>query len=133
MHSFLESRITDPKSIDTNLVQGIFDSGQIPTIQFSAPTYSVKILEEIDDLCCLYQDKIEIRFFDHYQSEFDARILARIPNVVLLSIDCLRKIKNLEQISNLKKISRLNFGVFEFDQKEVLEILPLNKLKHLTM
>ena len=91
------------------------------------------MLAEINNLCLAHRAKIEVRFFGHYQSEFDAQILAQIPDVVHLSVDSLRKIRNVKQISCLKKVCYLSFGVFEFDQPEILEMLPLDRLKQFSI
>ena len=85
----------------------------------------------MDRACEYFGDRLEVRFYAHYQSVFDAKVLARIPHVRFLSLDCLRRIVNEDEIARLPALERFLFGVFEYDRPELLKTLDLGRLKRL--
>lgn len=124
-------RINDPESISDVNIKDILDAGEHPVIQFCEPSYNVKLLKHIDDLCFKYGELLEVRFYGHYTVGFDATWLSNIPNVVNLSVDCLTEIENIEHLYSLENLKILSFGVFEFSDKDFLSHLNLAGLQEL--
>lgn len=127
----LDDRITDPTEIDRSAIRVILQAGRTPTIQFSEPGYDQKLLAEVDDLCRIHAEKIEVRFYGHYSSTFDAAWLSYIPNVRWLSLDCLYGITSLEHLSRLQHLRSLSLGIHELDVPDILSSLNLENLTDL--
>lgn len=127
----ITERLTDPPKIDPAHVAGILASGKTATIQFSKPCYNAEILSQIDALCLQYGNVIEVRFYGHYSSIFDASHLALISNVQWLSIDCLMRITAIEHLFRLTKLRRLSIGVFELDLPEILAQIHMTDIREL--
>ena len=133
MNSIFEDRIDNPKFVDRKRIEGLLNRGLRPTIQFSEPCYSSELLAQVNEACISYKEKLEVRFYGFYQNGFDASALAQIPDVAWLSVDCLMRISNVEQISELNQLRKLSFGVFEFNDSKILEKLNLRKLENLSL
>ncbi len=128
-----DSRITDPVSIDPERVEAIIDAGRMPTIQFSRPGYSQELLRAVDDLCAHLGHGLEVRFYGHHLAPFDAAVLAAIPHVRRLSVDCLSAIVNEQMIADLSALQSLSFGVYWFDNPNFLAGLNLANLRRLRL
>jgi hypothetical protein len=127
-------RITNPIRLDrAEIAQEIARLGTSVVIQFSEPCYPAHLLATINDLCGEFRDNLEVRFFGHYGSFFDADVLRHISHVRSLSVDCLTSIANAEQIGRLPALSTLSFGVFEFADAHFLESLDLGTIERLTL
>lgn len=124
-------RINDPESISDINIKDILDAGEYPVIQFCTPVYNSQLLKQIDGLCFKYGASLEVRFYGHYSSAFDATWLSHVPNVVNLSVDCLTEIENIEHLYSLENLKILSFGVFEFSDKDFLSQLNLARLQEL--
>lgn len=128
-----DTRFTDPVQIDGGHIRTIVEAGRVPTIQFSRPGYTPELLCEIDRLCVKFGNRLEVRFYGYHQGRFDASALADLPSVRWLSVDCLDSITNERQIGELPLLERLSFGVFRFDDAEVLRKIGVEKLIQLTL
>ncbi len=128
-----ESRITDPKAVKSADVQAILDAGWSPTVQFSKPGYSRELLRNVNRLCAEFGPTLEVRFYGHYGSGFNAKALTELPDVQWLSIDCLERISNEDELARLGELRRLSFGVHEFDRPSVLNSLEFKKLRELSL
>lgn len=125
----MNNRISDPIEIpSTRTLAKMFNLG-LPTIQFSKPDYTDDQLKKVNALCKVFGAKLEVRFYGHYGTTFDASVLKSLPDAKWLSIDCLDAIDNIEDLYRHKSLSKLSFGVFNFDDPNFL--IKLN-LKHLT-
>lgn len=130
----IESRINNPREISGRMVEAIFASGHTPTVQFSgASSYSPDILRKLNRLCGVHGDKLEVRFYGHYEGSFDAAILSHLPDVACLSVDCLMQIENEQAITRLRRLGRLSFGVFRFDKPDFLAQLDVTQLTELRL
>ncbi len=129
----IEARINDPSNIDRNAVRAIIEAGRTPTIQFSKPGYSPELLRKVNDACGEFGETLEVRFYGHYGGQFDAGVLAHIPDASWLSVDCLTEIVNERQIAKLSSLKRLSFGVYKFDDPKFLEQLDVGKLDRLAL
>lgn len=103
-------------------------------VQFShAGAYTPHLLRALNDICRESSDWLEVRFYGHYGSSFDAAVLRELPDVKTLSLDCLNNILNEDVLLGLQRLSALHFGVFEFDRPDLLERLDLRRLTSLTL
>lgn len=122
-------RLNNPTSIASIEISGkLTERGKL-TIQFDNPdAYPISLLQILNDICRQSTDQLEVRFYGHYKTGFDAAILRELPDVKNLSLDCLLTIRNEDMISNLGNLSKLHFGVFEIDRPEFLNSLDLSAL-----
>ncbi|SKB35135.1 hypothetical protein SAMN05660776_0632 [Salegentibacter holothuriorum] len=117
----MQRRIDNPKNIDHKLIESQLKEGNHVFIQFSDEVYSRKLLSTLNKLCSKYDKNFSIRFYGHYSKTFDCDILKNIPNVKSLYIDCIIKVKNLNQVSNLKNLESLSLGIYELEETEILD------------
>ena len=111
----------------------ILGRGVNPTIQFSKPGYSPGLLQEINNLCSEYGENLEVRFYGHYSDTFDASVVRHLPDVHWLSVDCLMRICNADEIARIRNLRKLSFGVYEFDNPDFLATLNLTQLRRLAL
>ena len=129
----VEARINDPSTVDREAVLAILDRGVTPTVQFSHRGYTPALLEQINKLCVEFGERIEVRFYGHYDDSFDASALAPLRDVRWLTIDCLMSVVNGVWIDDLPPLTRFSFGVHGFDDPALLEKLDLSRLTHLRL
>lgn len=125
----MEERWTDVRVPDRAKIGELIRSGTKLILQYSKPPYATPLLRTLNDLCEKHGDKITVRFYGHYSSCFDARILKHLPSVVNLVMDCLRSAIHLEEVWDLRKLRSLSLGVYELDRSD---ILSGENLRHLT-
>ncbi len=127
-------RVSNPKDLSPSEVVAACEGRKRFTVQFSDPeAYPPATIEALNEACSLAGDQIEVRFFGHYGTAFDASVLRQIPAVRNLSLDCLSHITFEDHIGRLPSLVRLNFGVFEFDRPEFLETLQIERLWRLAL
>ncbi len=126
-------RTTDPTALDQVAIRAAIDDGRTPVIQFSEPPGSSGLLRTLNQLCIELGDRIQVRFFGYYGRRYDASVLSSLPDVRWLSVDSLDQIENESHLCRLEKLTRLAFGVYNFDHPRFLEHLPLENLTHLTL
>ena len=131
--TLLENRITDPKRISREHLEEFLGRGVSPTIQFSKPGYSRRLLKTVNKYCAEYGDKLEVRFFGHCSDAFDASVLKHLPDVQWLSVDCLLRINSEDTIAWLPKLRKLSFGVYHFDSPGFLATLNLSQITRLAL
>lgn len=129
----MQNRITDPRLVSGRHIDKILAKGGRPTIQFSMPGYSPRVLKSVNRLCRKFGDRLEVRFYGHYSAAFDAAVLAMLPDVQWLSIDCLLRVENIENVYALGNLHKLSFGVYEFDNPDFLSGLNLGSMKSMTL
>lgn len=127
-------RINDPLSISPEEVAGAAASREGLVVQFSEPsTYPERLLHDLNEACRLAGSRLQVRFYGHYRSRFDAAVLRHLPEMRSLAADCLMRIENEDEIGKLPKLERLSFGVFELDRPDFLHSLDLGRLTRLTL
>ncbi|MDX2411321.1 MAG: hypothetical protein QNK34_05125 [Woeseiaceae bacterium] len=129
----LENRITDPQKVSREHLNEVLGRGVNPTIQFSNPGYSPRLLKKVNKLCAEYGDKLEVRFYGHDSGAFDASILEFLPDAQWLSVDCLMSIDNEGAIASLPNLRKLSFGVYHFDNPSFLATLNLAQISRLAL
>ncbi|MEP1229440.1 MAG: hypothetical protein ABJG88_02070 [Litorimonas sp.] len=127
------SRITNPDTVNEDRLLSTVGAWGLPTIQFSKPGQSKALLRSINALCKVFGKKLPIRFYAHYQNDFDASVLKYLPDVQWLLVDCLQEISNPEQIFELSKLKKLSFGVYNHHTQNFLNQLDIDKLEQLTI
>ena len=85
--------------------------------------------ERINELSARWGAKFEVRFYGFYGEVFSARILHELSEVRSLCINCIHDASNLECIGELTNLKRLQLGVYELNNKELLSALPLEHLE----
>ncbi len=129
----IEARITDPVTVERDVVNAIVKSGRAPTIQFSKPGYTPELLRAVNRLCSEFEDGLEVRFFGHYHGQFDASVLTELQAARWVSVDCLTAISNEEHIGKLPLLNRLSFGVYKFDKPGFLATINVSNLRQLSL
>lgn len=107
--------------------------GTLKVIQFDHAPADPEVLRQVNSLCTQFGAKVQVRFYGFYKSKFDARIVEQIPDVVSLSVDCLKEIGYVEALADLPKLQELTFGVFEFDCPDFLRLFNLGQLNDLKL
>ena len=131
VYPYREERINDPDLIDEAHIESKVDEGIRVIIQFVKPPASDTILERLNTLCRKFGSKFEIRFYGFYGDTFDGRLLRRIPDVKVLSVDCLTRAEKFSEVSNLRSLEKLSIGVFELKELDILSSENLFSLKGL--
>jgi protein phosphatase 1 regulatory subunit 7 len=117
-------RIQDQAIIDEQILKDrLLDNDKV-IIQFSKPVYTSATLAQIDKLVSENSYRLEVRF---YNDGFDCASLDEIPNVKALSIDCVRSVKNIDNLKTLKYLNKIRLGIFELEN---LELLSFDNLKN---
>ena len=127
------SRINDPDTVNEDTLLSAVGVWGLPTIQFSKPGQSKALLKSINALCKVFGKKLPIRFYAHYQNDFDASVLEHLPDVQWLLVDCLHEISNPEKLFELPKLKKLSFGVYNYHTQDFLNQLDIGKLEQLTI
>lgn len=128
------NRITDPAAISPAEIAAAAASRAWLVVQFSAPgAYSERLLRDLNEACRMADARLQVRFFGHYRSHFDAAVLRHLPEVRNLAVDCLARIANEDEIGKLPKLERLSLGVFELDRPDFLNSLDLARLTRLSL
>lgn len=128
-----EIRITDPVSLETNLIDKELKKGKHVIVQFSKNIYNREILSELNNFCKTYDKRFGVRFYAHDYIAFDCETLEAIPDVKCLYIDCLSFANNLYALSNLYNLQKLSLGVYELKDTEILKLKSLRKITDLIL
>jgi len=126
-------RIDNPDKVTEKNVLSAKGAWGLPTIQFSEVGQSKRLLKSINALCKIFGSRLPIRFYGHYQNDFDASVLNHLPDVQWLFIDCLQNISNSDAIFQLPKLKKLSFGVYNYENPDFLNQLNLQELEQLTI
>ncbi len=128
-----EIRITDPISLDANLIDKELKEGYHVIVQFSKNIYGREILLEINELCKRYDKNFGVRFYAHDYTVFDCETLELLTDVKCLYIDCLSFVENLYVLSNLINLQKFSLGVYELKDTEILKLNSLKEIADLTL
>jgi protein phosphatase 1 regulatory subunit 7 len=116
-----EIRITDPASLDGNLIDKELKKGKHVIVQFSRNIYNCEILSELNDFCKNYDKSFGVRFYGHDYTAFDCETLEAISDIKCLYIDCISIANNLYVLGSLSNIQKLSLGVYELKETELWE------------
>ncbi len=126
-------RINDPSSINLDEIRNKVKEDYRVVVQFSQIGYTESLLKELNELTKSFGRNLEIRFYGHYSGEFDASVLRSIPDAPSVSIDCLRKARNLDVLSTLRNLKEFCFRVFELEETDLLSIDAIHGVEHLIL
>lgn len=107
--------------------------GRHTVAQYVKPPYPPEVLAELNRLSPLYGERLEVRFFGHYGSAFDCAVLAQLPDVERLSVDCLSRVEHIEHLADLRRLRHLSLGVFDLADGSILNAPNLRRLVSLTL
>ncbi len=128
------NRVTNPEAISPKEIAQACEQREHLVVQFSeSEAYSAAKLQLLNEACVLAQDRLQVRFYGHYGTQFDAAVLRHLPEARNVAVDCLRKIVNEDEIGQLPKLKDLSFEVFEFDRPDFLQTLDLGRLARLVL
>ncbi|UTV60513.1 hypothetical protein [Burkholderia arboris] len=134
MVQVFDGRMTNPETISpTEIAHACEQHGRV-VVQFSKPdAYGPDILQSLNEACRLAGDRLQVRFYGHYQTSFDAAMLRQLPETRDLSVDCLTEIVHEEEIGRLPGLKRLGFGVFNLNRPDFLDTIELGRLERLML
>jgi len=124
-------RIDNPSQVRAADIASHINQGNRVIVQFSRPATD-SLLRSVNKLCRRFGEQLTVRFYAHYGSPFDCRVLRRIPSAASLSIDC-EKARHIEELASFEQLRELHLGVFELNQPEILAGLCLGELRSLTL
>ena len=87
----------------------------------------------VQDACVALGEGLEVRFFDHFEEEFDASVLDDLPGIRRLSVDGLPIVRHAEAVGRLPRLTSLRFGPRRVDDARVLSALGVNRLEEFTL
>jgi len=128
-----QHRIDDPAEIDATSIAAHVSAGSRVIVQYSKPGYCTQHLESLNALARIHKRNLEIRFYGHYSSGFDASVLRSIPDVQSLSVDCLMSASNLNALSCIHELKELSLGVYDLDDKNILTKCDLGSVEDLAL
>ncbi|WP_452227743.1 hypothetical protein [Lacinutrix sp. MEBiC02404] len=126
-------RLTNPENIDKSFIESEIESGNNVIIQFDEITYNDGILSDLNILAKKLDRNFEIRFYGHDKKTFDCKTLLKVNNVKNLSINCLKKVKNLNELSKLEHLEKLIIGIDDFKETEILNSDNFKSIQELNL
>ena len=84
-------------------------------------------------LCAEHGPRLTIRFYGHYDDDFDAETVKLFPEARSLVVNCLSEAANLDAIGSLTNLTSLGLGVHGYKGKDLLHALPLENLDYLCL
>ena len=111
----------------------VLSSGGEAVLQFADLPYPRELLDSINGLCREFGQRLEVRFYGHYGSEFDFGVLEAIPDVANLATDCLQRATNVETLRSLTQLRQLSFGVYEYESTDLLDLLDPSRVQELSL
>ena len=87
----------------------------------------------IQEACAGLGDGLEVRFYDHFEDEFDASVLDDLHEIRRLSIDGLPIVRYAEAVGRLPKLTSLRFGPHRVDDARILSALGVHRLVDFTL
>lgn len=125
-------RVTDPKVLSpVEIMNACAQRGHL-VVQFSRPeAYPPAILQSLNEACRLTEGHLQVRFYGHYGTQFDAAVLRQLPETRDLAVDCLSEIVNEEEVGRLTNLKCLSLGVFELNRPDLLDTIDLGQLTRL--
>ncbi|MCC2960348.1 hypothetical protein LK540_07880 [Massilia sp. IC2-278] len=125
------TRIDSPDSIDRNAIHSLIEGGEHVVIQFAhASQADGALLQELNAACREFGDALEVRFYSH---PVDCRVLAHLPEVRSLSLDCLQTVSHFDSVQTLQHLARLRIGIYELDAPDFLAWPNLHRLTRLDL
>ncbi|WP_426076073.1 hypothetical protein [Janthinobacterium sp. PSPC3-1] len=125
--------IQNPAELDAAEIGAAIAAGRQVLVQFDTLGEPEPLLPELDALAATHGAALTIRIYGYDPRVFDTRILRALPHVASLSIDCHRNALYLETLGELHHLKRLDLGVYELAQTDILQLENLHGLEHLSL
>lgn len=90
-------------------------------------------LNRIQQSCSQLGDRLEVRFYDHFDDVFDASVLDHLNQIRCLAIDGLPIVQNAEAVGRLPRLVSLRFGPRRAGDSRVLTALGVHRLADFTL
>jgi len=90
-------------------------------------------LDRIQQVCAALGEAFEVRFYDHTDDVFDARLLDELGEIQTLGIDALGKVSNLDAVARLPKLKHLRFGPARAESANSLADMGVGRLESFTL
>ena len=126
-------RIDSPAEIDAQEIARHIAAGTRVIVQFARTGYTAQQLDTLNELARQHGRDLTIRFYGHYNGDFDASALQHLPDAQCVTMDCLTKASNLDALSQLHNLKELRLGVFELDNADILKTINLGSLEALML
>lgn len=126
-------RIHNPTSIDAAALHAAIAADGKVIVQFGEHYDATPLLADLDTLAASCRAALEIRFYGYHFTPFDAAILRALPHAANLSLDCHSSAVNLEILGELRHLERLQLGVYELAQHDILALDNLRGLQSLSL
>ncbi len=125
--------LQNPLQLDGAEIGAAIAAGRQVLVQFDTLGEPGPLLPELDALAAIHGTALTIRIYGYDPRVFDTRILLGLPHVASLSIDCHRNALYLETLGELRHLKRLDLGVYELAQTDILQLENLHGLEHLSL
>ena len=123
--------IHNPDRIDASAINAAVAAGRQVLVQFDTLGEPEPLLPALDRLAATHGTALTIRIYGYDPRVFDARMLRALPHVASLAIDCHRNALHLETLGELRHLRRLDLGVYELAQTDILQLDKLHDLEYL--
>jgi len=123
--------IQNPQQLDAAAIGAAIAAGRQVLVQFDTLGEPEPLLPELDALAAIHGTALTIRIYGYDPRVFDTRILRALPHVASLSIDCHRNALYLKTLGELRHLKRLDLGVYELAQTDILQWENLHGLEYL--
>lgn len=128
-----QHRIHQPARIDAAAIRTLIGNGEQVIVQFTQDRLPAPLLADLDALAAICGPALEIRFFGASAEPFDADVLRTLPHVANLSLDCHTSAVNLKALGELRHLQRLQLGVYELTEHDILALENLRGLAYLSL
>ncbi|MGK5047487.1 hypothetical protein ACQ4WP_16550 [Janthinobacterium sp. GB4P2] len=126
-------RIHNPTSIDTAALCAAIAADCKVIVQFGEHFAPEPLLADPDALAARCREAMEIGFYGYHFTPFDAAILRALPHVANLALDCHTSAVNLATLGELRHLKRLQLGVYEMLEHDILALENLRALEYLSL
>lgn len=126
-------RIHNPASIDAASLRAAIAADGKVIVQFGEHHDATPLLADLDALAASCGAALEIRFYGHHFTPFDAAILRALPHAANLSLDCHTSAVNLDTLGELRHLRRLQLGVYDMQEHDILALENLRALEYLSL
>ena len=126
-------RIHNPASIDGAALRAAIAADGHVIVQFGEHFDARPLLADLDALAAGCGAALEIRFYGYHLTPFDAAILRALPHAASLSLDCHTSAVNLDTLGELRHLKRLQLGVYDMQEHDILALENLRGLEYLSL
>ena len=120
--------------VESGVVARLLADGSRVIVQFGdESTYATGDFTQLNALARQYGTLLEVRFYGHCSTEFNASVLRNLPDVKSLSLDGFWWVTGLENLFCMEGIESLKVGIFELSLPDLLDRLACRQLRELSV